>query len=73
MITRIIRRTASYNPNWDFHTNPDETRFFDHGLEVCDATIPYVNDHLDETGGAFLPGRIWCDWTSRLVREVSAS
>ncbi|WP_435855236.1 BP74-related protein [Streptomyces mirabilis] len=23
-------------------------------IEVCDATIPYVEDHLDEAGGPFL-------------------
>ncbi|WP_433227073.1 hypothetical protein [Microtetraspora malaysiensis] len=39
-------------------------------LRVCDATIPYVEDHLDEAGGAFLPGLVWCPWSSRLVREV---
>jgi hypothetical protein len=73
VLTRIIPRPAPYNPLWSYHADPNETGFFDQGIEVCDASIPYVEDHLDEVGGPFLPGRIWCDWTSRLVREVPAS
>ncbi|MFE5241752.1 MULTISPECIES: BP74-related protein [unclassified Streptomyces] len=34
--------------------------------------IPYVDDNVDEAGGPFLSGLVWCDWTSRLVREVAA-
>ncbi|WP_042431976.1 BP74-related protein [Streptacidiphilus anmyonensis] len=72
LIARILKRTAPYNPRWSYHTNPDTTGFFDQATEVCDATIPYVEEHLDEAGGAFLPGLIWCDWSSRLVRELPA-
>ncbi|MFJ2954699.1 calmodulin-binding protein [Streptomyces sp. NBC_00669] len=72
VITRIIPRPAPYNPRWSYQADSDQTSFFDQGLEVCDATIPYVEEYLDEVGGAFLPGRIWCDWTSRLVREIPA-
>ncbi|KOT96481.1 calmodulin-binding protein [Streptomyces rimosus subsp. pseudoverticillatus] len=72
VITRIVKRTADYNPHWSFHANPDTTQFFDAGIEVCDANIPYVEDHLDEAGGAFLPGLLWCDSDSRLVREIHA-
>jgi len=72
LLARIVDRTAPYNPRWSFHTNPDTTSFFDQAIEVCDATIPYVEEHLDEAGGAFLPGKIWCDWSSRLVREIPA-
>ncbi|MEV4289356.1 calmodulin-binding protein [Nonomuraea bangladeshensis] len=69
---RIITRPAPYNPHWSYQLNPDTVSFFDVAIEVCDATIPYVQDHLDEAGGAFLPGLVWCPWTSRLVREISA-
>ncbi|MFF3000934.1 calmodulin-binding protein [Streptomyces sp. NPDC057950] len=72
LLTRIVKRTAPYNPRWSYHSNPDNTHFFDQAIEVCDATIPYVEEHLDEAGGAFLPGLVWCDWTSRLVRELPA-
>jgi hypothetical protein len=69
---RIVKRTASYNPGWSFYIEPASVTFFDFSIEVCDATIPYVEDHLDEAGGAFLPGLYWCPWSSRLVREIPA-
>ncbi|MEU8936154.1 calmodulin-binding protein [Streptomyces sp. NPDC048409] len=72
LVARIVKRTTPYNPRWSYHTNPDTTQFFDQAIEVCDATIPYVEDNVDEAGGPFLPGLVWCDWTSRLVREVPA-
>ncbi|SDH71305.1 calmodulin-binding protein [Nonomuraea jiangxiensis] len=70
IIGRITPRPAPYNPRWSYHLNPDTIGFFNVAIEVCDATIPYVEDHLDEAGGAFLPGYHWCPWTSRLVREL---
>ncbi|MGN9845746.1 BP74-related protein [Nonomuraea sp. H19] len=71
VVGRIIKRPTPYNPRWSYHLNPDTVDFFDYAIEVCDATIPYVEDHLDEAGGAFLPGLVWCDWSSRLVRELT--
>ncbi|MGW2157575.1 BP74-related protein [Nonomuraea sp. NPDC001699] len=70
VIGRILKRQALYNPRWSYHYNPETVDFFDQAFEVCDATIPYVEDNLDEAGAAFLPGLVWCPWTSRLVREV---
>ncbi|MEZ0114445.1 hypothetical protein ABH920_008479 [Catenulispora sp. EB89] len=72
IIGRIKHRTAPYNPRWSYHLTPETISFFDAAIEVCDATIPYVEEHLDEAGGAFLPGNVWCDWSSRLVREIPA-
>ncbi|MFB9207662.1 calmodulin-binding protein [Nonomuraea spiralis] len=72
VIGRILKRQVPYNPRWSYHYNPETVDFFDQAFEVCDATIPYVEDYLDEAGGAFLPGLVWCPWTSRLVREVPA-
>jgi hypothetical protein len=72
VVGRIIKRQADYNPRWSFHYNPETVDFFDVAIEICDATIPYVEDHLDEAGGAFLPGLYWCPWSSRLVREIPA-
>ncbi|MET8390278.1 hypothetical protein ABZV14_45705 [Streptosporangium canum] len=72
VIGRIVKRPAPYEPHWSHHYNPDTIDFFDQAFEVCDATIPYVEKHLDEAGGPFLPGLIWCPWTSLLAREVSA-
>lgn len=71
---RVTRspRWAPYNPRWSFHCDPATVGFFDVAIEVCDATLPYVEDHLDEAGGAFLPGAYWCPWSSKLTREVPA-
>ncbi|PRY00758.1 calmodulin [Allonocardiopsis opalescens] len=68
---RIIKRQMPYNPRWDFSLDPDTVDFFEVAIEVCDANTQYVNDHLDEAGGAFLPGGHWCPWSSRVIREVS--
>ncbi|MFI7708303.1 calmodulin-binding protein [Nonomuraea sp. NPDC049480] len=73
VVGRIQKSPAPYNPGWSYHYRPETIDFFDVAIEVCDATIPYVEDHLDEAGGAFLPGLVWCPWTSRLVSEVSGS
>ncbi|MEU1470963.1 calmodulin-binding protein [Streptomyces sp. NPDC005761] len=73
VLTRVLKREAYHNPGWSYQNDPERTEFFDVAIEVCDATIPYVEDHLDEAGGAFLPGLYWCDWTSRLIRELPAS
>ncbi|MFC5833834.1 calmodulin-binding protein [Nonomuraea insulae] len=70
VIGRISKRSAPYNPRWSYHLQSDTIGFFEVAIEVCDATIPYVEDYLDEAGGPFLPGLVWCDWSSRLVREV---
>ncbi|WP_454194480.1 BP74-related protein [Nocardia sp. Marseille-Q1738] len=67
---RIRKNPVPYNPGWDFYLDPDTITFFTMAIEVCDASIPYVNDHLDEACGAFLPGCMWCPWSSRLIREV---
>lgn len=67
---RIVKRMADYNPKFNFHLDPATINFFDMAIEVCDANMVYVEDHLDEAGGAFLPGCHWCPWDSRLTREV---
>ena len=66
----IVKKRVSYNPHFKFHLAPESIHFFDASAEVCDATINYVAEHLDEVGGAFLPNNRWCPWASKLVREV---
>ncbi|MCP2260007.1 hypothetical protein LX15_003718 [Streptoalloteichus tenebrarius] len=70
---RIKKQKKPYNPAWDFHLDPDTIAFFEVAIEVCDANMQYVDDHLDEACGAFLPGCHWCPWDSRLTREVKIS
>jgi hypothetical protein len=72
IIGRIVKRPVPYNPEWNFYIDPSTVHFFKVAIEICDAIIPYVEDHLDEAGGPFLPGLVWCDWSSSLVREVAA-
>jgi len=70
VLGRIIKRPAPYNPKWSYQLDPASISFFSFAIEVCDASIGYVEDHLDEAGGAFLPGFYWCPWSSRLVKEI---
>ena len=71
ILGKVRRRSAPWNEPWSFILAPRTVEFFDLAIEVCDANIAYVEEHLDEVGGAFLPGRTWCPWGSRLVREVT--
>jgi hypothetical protein len=68
---KVRRRAAPWNTPWHYVLAPRTVEFFEVAIEVCDASIGYVEDHLDEVGGAFLPGRVWCPWGSRLLREVT--
>ena len=70
VLGRIIKTPAPYNSKWSYQLDPASISFFSYAIEVCDANIGYVEDHLDEEGGAFLPGLYWCPWTSRLVKEI---
>jgi hypothetical protein len=40
-------------------------------IEVCDADVTYVEEHLDEAGGSTLPHSFWCPWSPKLVAEVT--
>jgi hypothetical protein len=66
----VVKRSTRWNSPWSFHLAPKSIQFFEVAIEVCDASIQYVEDHLDEVGGAFLPGSVWCPWGSRLIAEI---
>jgi hypothetical protein len=66
----IVTKRIPSNPAWGFHYNPATVRLADFTIEVCDATATYVQEHLSEVGGHFLPGNRWCPWHTRLLREV---
>lgn len=66
----IVPSPAPYNPDWHYHLNPSSISFFSYTVEVCDAGMKLIEDHLDEVGGAFLPQNRWCPWGSELVAEV---
>ena len=67
---RIIKQGVAWNPPWSFHYDPDSIGFFAVAIEVCDASIGYVESFLAEAGGAFLPGNVWCPFSSRLLKEI---
>lgn len=55
----IVKDSASYNPGWSFHLDPDSIDFFAWAIEVCDASIQFVEDNLDDVGGSTLPNSHW--------------
>ena len=70
----IIRKEpADYNQPWNYHLNPSTIEFFENSIEVCDAGIQYVEDHLNEVCGELLPNCRWCPWGSRLIEEVGST
>lgn len=66
----IVAEPVYYNAPWGYHLQPESVEFFEMAAEVCDATIVYVEEHLEQVGGTFLPGNRWCPWSSHLVREI---
>jgi len=66
----IIKEKASYNPEWSYHLDPKSIEFFSYMIEICDASIEYVEKNLDSVGGSELPNCEWCPWLSQLVEEV---
>jgi hypothetical protein len=69
----IVSSKVPYNPEWSFHLDPNTIGFFEMQIEVCDANVTYVEEHLDEIGGSTLPRSFWCPWSSRLFAEVTKS
>ncbi|KAI8872712.1 hypothetical protein GQ42DRAFT_172050 [Ramicandelaber brevisporus] len=70
---KIVKSKADYNPKWSYHIDPNTVKFFSKTMEACDASIEYVEDHLQQACGSFLPDCAWCPWTSKLLREVPAA
>jgi hypothetical protein len=66
----IIKAAAVYNPPWSYHLDPPSIEFFQFAVEVCDAHPQYVEENLQEACGAFLPGCVWCPYSSKVVAEV---
>jgi len=67
---RIVKDRADYNKNWSYHIDPASITLFDSEAEECDATAYEVEQNLDLVGGSFLPGGVWCPWSSKLMREL---
>jgi hypothetical protein len=67
----LSKETAPYNPPWSYHLKSSTIELFDNAIEVCDATPEYVEEHLEEACGAFLPNCEWCPWESKVVAEIA--
>jgi hypothetical protein len=67
---KIIKQSVNYNPGWSYHLDPQSIDFFEYAVEVCDAAITYIEEHLPEIGGSTLPNNIWCPWSSKIVKEL---
>lgn len=66
----IVKEPAAYNPPWSYHLDPPTIELFESAIEVCDAAPQYVEEHLAEACGAFLPDCRWCPWSSKVLEEV---
>ena len=66
----VLKEPVSYNTPWSYHLDPASIEFFEMAVEVCDASIQFVEDNLADVGGATLPGNQWCPWSSSLTRKV---
>ncbi len=67
----IVKAPAAYNPEWNFHLDPNSIEFFSMAIEVCDGALTYVDEHREEVGGALLPNNRWCPWSSRVQSEIT--
>lgn len=66
----VVKTPAWYNSPWKYQLAPNSVQFFGMAMEACDASIAYVDEHLDEVGGHLLPRSTWCPWQSKLTREI---
>ena len=62
----IIKQPAYYNSPWTFHLDPRSITFPEFTVELCDASIRYIEDNLEVAYST------WCPWNSRLLREIPA-
>ncbi|WP_103513008.1 hypothetical protein, partial [Streptomyces sp. SM13] len=62
---RIKKRQQPYNPDFEFHLDPETIAFFEYALSESDAVPERVAERLDDIGTLdFLPGYIWQPWAS---------
>lgn len=60
----IIKQPVYYNSPWSYHLDPKTIGFVDFALEVCDASIRYLEDNLD------IAYPDWCPWGSQQIKEI---
>jgi hypothetical protein len=67
---KIIKQSVDYNPGWGFHLDPQSIDFFEITVEVCDASISFIEENLPEIGDSTLPNNNWCPWSSKIIKEL---
>ena len=60
----IVKQPVYYNSQWSYHFDPKSIGFPEFAIELCDASMRYLEENLDTA----YPG--WCPWNSRLLREI---
>lgn len=60
----IIKQPVYYNSPWSYHLDPKSINFADLAVEVCDASMRYLEENL------VIAYPDWCPWLSRLLREI---
>jgi len=60
----IIKQPVYYNSAWSYHLDPKSIGFPQFAVELCDASMRYLEGNLDSA----YPG--WCPWGSRLLKEI---
>ncbi|CEP12280.1 hypothetical protein [Parasitella parasitica] len=71
VLGRIIKGSQPYNPKFHFSFDSNTIDFFHYAPKACDSSLLYVEYHLSEVCGAFLPNCQYCPWASKLTREVN--
>lgn len=59
IVSGIVRRGKSYNPDWNFTMGPSSIVLGDMFIEVCDGSPYYVQRNRSEW-----IGQRWCPWSS---------
>jgi hypothetical protein len=67
---KIIKQFIDYNPGWSFHLDPQSIDFFENAVEICDASITFIEENLPEIGDSTLPNNNWCPWSSKIIKEL---
>jgi hypothetical protein len=60
----LIKQPVYYNSPWSYHLDPKSISFSDGAIELCDASMRYLEENLVDA----YPN--WCPWGSRLLREI---
>ena len=62
----IIKQPVYYNSPWSYHLDPKSIGFTDFAIELCDASIRYIENNRE------IAYPHWCPWLSRLDKEIPA-